>query len=170
MRTLRLAGLDLLVVVTAYLVAVAFRVGGRIEFTWPDQAVALAIIAGAVQVVGNGVLGVYRRGWLLTRSRDLVDLAAPALAAALVVAVLNVATGLHGIPFAALPVAAGLAFLLEIARRLRRRWRQILRAVLGQRDLPVMPPLVSTVFPFCSSLSIFCCCFFWRCMGMNRRK
>jgi dTDP-glucose pyrophosphorylase/CBS domain-containing protein len=140
-RTGRLAGLDLLVVVTAYLVAVAFRVGGRIEFAWPDQAVALAIIAGAVQVVGNGVLGVYRKGWLLTRSRDLVDLAAPALAAAVVVAFLNVATGLHGIPFAALPVAAGLAFLLEVARRLRRRWRQILRAILGQRDLPVMSPL-----------------------------
>ena len=141
MRILRLAGLDLLAVAAAYVIAVGFRVGGRLEFTWPDQALALAIIAAAVQVGGNAVLGVYRKSWLLTRTRDLVDLAAPALAAALVVAFLNVATGLHGIPFAALPVAAGLAFLLEIARRLRRRWRQILRAVLGQRDLPILPPL-----------------------------
>lgn len=141
MRILRLAGLDLPVVVAAYLIAVGFRVGGRLELTWPDQAVALAIIAGAVQIAGNAILGVYRKNWLLTRSRDLVDLAAPALAAALVVAFLNVTTGLHGIPFAALPVAAGLAFLLEVARRLRHRWRQILKAVLGQRDLPVMPPL-----------------------------
>jgi hypothetical protein len=33
-----------------------------------------------------------------------------------------------------------------------------------------MPPLVSTVFPFCNELNIFCWFFFCRCMGRNRRK
>jgi dTDP-glucose pyrophosphorylase len=142
-RILRLAGLDLLAVAGAYLIAVAFRVGGRLEIAEPEQAVALAILAGAVQVAGMGGLAVYRPGWRLGRSRDLVDLAAPGLAAALVIAALNIATGLHGIPFAALPIAAGLAFVLLVARRLRRRWRTILRAILGQREISILPPLIA---------------------------
>jgi len=89
----RLAGLDLVAVAVAYLVAVAFRVGGRVEIAEPEQAVALAALAAAVQVGGNAALGVYRKSWYLSRSRDLVDLGAPALAAALVVAALNVSTG-----------------------------------------------------------------------------
>jgi len=135
----RLAGLDLLAVAAAYLVAVAFRVGGRIEIAEPEQAVALAALAAAVQVGGNAALGVYRKSWYLSRSRDLVDLGAPALAAALVVAALNVSTGLHGVPFAALPVAGVLAFAVLVARRLRRRWRTIIRAILGQREVPLSP-------------------------------
>jgi len=135
----RLAGLDLVAVAVAYLVAVAFRVGGRVEIAEPEQAVALAALAAAVQVGGNAALGVYRKSWYLSRSRDLVDLGAPALAAALVVAALNVSTGLHGVPFAALPVAAVLAFALLVARRLRRRWRTIIRAILGQREVPLSP-------------------------------
>ena len=139
MTIARLAGLDLVAVAVAYLVAVAFRVGGRVEIAEPEQAVALAALAAAVQVGGNAALGVYRTSWYLSRSRDLVDLGAPALAAALVVAALNVSTGLHGVPFAALPVAAGLAFALLVARRLRRRWRTIIRAILGQREVPLSP-------------------------------
>jgi len=135
----RLAGLDLVAVAVAYLVAVAFRVGGHVEIAEPEQAVALAALAAAVQVGGNAALGVYRKSWYLSRSRDLVDLGAPALAAALVVAALNVSTGLHGVPFAALPVAAVLAFALLVARRLRRRWRTIIRAILGQREVPLSP-------------------------------
>ena len=143
MRILRLAGLDLLAVFAAYLVSVVFRIGGRFELAEPEQAIALAILAGVVQVAGNAGLGVYRPMWRLTRSRDLVDLAAPALTGALVVLVINIATGEHGIPLAALPIAAGLAFLLMVARRLRRRWRTILRAILGQRDIAMFPPLVA---------------------------
>ena len=139
MTIARLAGLDLVAVAVAYLVAVAFRVGGRVEIAEPEQAVALAALAAAVQVGGNAALGVYRKSWYLSRSRDLVDLGAPALAAALVVAALNVSTGLHGVPFAALPVAAVLAFALLVARRLRRRWRTIIRAILGQREVPLSP-------------------------------
>ena len=139
MTIARLAGLDLVAVAVAYLVAVAFRVGGRVEIAEPEQAVALAALAAAVQVGGNAALGVYRTSWYLSRSRDLVDLGAPALAAALVVAALNVSTGLHGVPFAALPVAAVLAFALLVARRLRRRWRTIIRAILGQREVPLSP-------------------------------
>ena len=139
MTIARLAGLDLLAVAAAYLVAVAFRVGGRIEIAEPEQAVALAALAAAVQVGGNAALGVYRKSWYLSRSRDLVDLGAPALAAALVVAALNVSTGLHGVPFAALPVAGVLAFAVLVARRLRRRWRTIIRAILGQREVPLSP-------------------------------
>jgi len=135
----RLAGLDLVAVAVAYLVAVAFRVGGRVEIAEPEQAVALAALAAAVQVGGNAALGVYRTSWYLSRSRDLVDLGAPALAAALVVAALNVSTGLHGVPFAALPVAGVLAFAVLVARRLRRRWRTIIRAILGQREVPLSP-------------------------------
>jgi dTDP-glucose pyrophosphorylase len=141
-RILRLAGLDLLAVSAAYLAAVVFRVGGRFELAEPEQAIALAIVAGAVQVGGNAGLGVYRPMWRLSRSRDLVDLAAPCLAGALVVLVLNLATGLHGIPLAALPIAAALSFVLLVARRLRRRWRTILRAILGQRDIAMFPPIV----------------------------
>ena len=139
MTIARLTGLDLVAVAVAYLVAVAFRVGGRVEIAEPEQAVALAALAAAVQVGGNAALGVYRKSWYLSRSRDLVDLGAPALAAALVVAALNVSTGLHGVPFAALPVAAVLAFALLVARRLRRRWRTIIRAILGQREVPLSP-------------------------------
>jgi dTDP-glucose pyrophosphorylase len=139
---LRLAGLDLVAVAAAYLIAVVFRVGGRFELAEPDQAIALAILAGVVQVAGNAGLGVYRPMWRLDRSRDLVELAAPALAGALVVLALNIATGAHGIPLAALPIAATLAFVLMVARRLRRRWRTILRAILGQREISMFPPLV----------------------------
>ena len=139
MTIARLAGLDLVAVAVAYLVAVAFRVGGRVEIAEPEQAIALAALAAAVQVGGNAALGVYRTSWYLSRSRDLVDLGAPALAAALVVAALNVSTGLHGVPFAALPVAGVLAFAVLVARRLRRRWRTIIRAILGQREVPLSP-------------------------------
>src|SRR3989441_13269043 len=48
----RLAGLDLVAVAAAYLVAVAFRVGGRVEIAEPEQAIALAALAAAVQVGG----------------------------------------------------------------------------------------------------------------------
>ena len=139
MTIARLAGLDLVAVAVAYLVAVAFRVGGRVEIAGPEQAVAVAAHAAGGQVGGNAALGVDRKSWYLSRSRDLVDLGAPALAAALVVAALNVSTGLHGVPFAALPVAAVLAFALLVARRLRRRWRTIIRAILGQREVPLSP-------------------------------
>jgi dTDP-glucose pyrophosphorylase len=134
-RTLRLAGLDLVAITVAYLGAVAFRVGGRAEIAVPEQALALALCAAAVQVAGNAALGVYRPGWILRQTRDLATLALPTLAGAVVVLALNLSTGLHGIPFAALPIAALVGFAFLVARRLRRRWRSILRAILGQREL-----------------------------------
>src|SRR4029077_2998648 len=117
MRILRAAGLDLVVVTAAYLIAVVFRVGGKLEFAFPTEALAIALFAAAVQVVGNAALGVYRRAWLLDRARELVDLAIPGIAAAVVITLLNLVTDLHGIPYAAIPIAAVLAFLLLVARR-----------------------------------------------------
>jgi dTDP-glucose pyrophosphorylase len=143
MRILRAAGLDLLVITAAYLIAVVFRVGGKLELAFPTEAVAIALFAAAVQVASNAALGVYRRAWLLNRARDLVDLAIPAIAAAGVVTLLNLVTDLHGIPYAAIPIAATLAVILLVARRLRRRWRSILRAILGQREAPALPLLTA---------------------------
>jgi dTDP-glucose pyrophosphorylase len=145
--------LDLLAVVAAYLLAVVFRVGGRLEFAWPGEAVVIALFAAAIHVTGNAALGVYGEGWPRD-GRQLAVLALPALFVGGAVAVLNAVSDLHSIPYGAIPTAVVGAIVFEAAVHLRPRWATIARAVTGRRGadgeletLRDLPDLATVVIP-----------------------
>ena len=124
--------LDLLAILAAYLLAVLFRVGGRLEAAQPGEAVVTALLAGALHVGGNAVVGAYRNGWPRD-GRQLALLSLPALAVGGAIAVLNSASDLHSIPNGAIPAAVVGTIALEIAVHLRPRWDRIALAVSGRR-------------------------------------
>jgi dTDP-glucose pyrophosphorylase len=124
--------LDLVVVIGAYLLAVLFRVGGRLETAQPDQAVAIALLAAVPHIAGNTALGAYREGWPENIGR-LALLAVPAIITGVSIAVLNAVSDLHAIPNGAIPVAVVGAVALETAVHLRPRWSGIARAITGRR-------------------------------------
>ena len=151
--------LDLFAVLGAYLLAVLVRVGGRLETARPEEAVAVALIAAALHVAGNAVLGAYRRGWP-EDGLQLTLLAAPALVVGAAIALLNAVSDLHSIPNGAIPPAVVSTFVLETAFHLRPRWGVIARAVTGRRGTAVdavsviaaLPNLGTVVIPGDASL------------------
>ena len=126
------ASLDLAAVVLAYLLAVFFRVGGRLETADPEGALLTAALAGLAHVFGNALIGAYRRTWP-EEGRTLVLLTLPAIAVAGLVAALNSAMDTHAIPNGAIAPAAALAIVLEIVVHVRPRWGTIVRAIGGRR-------------------------------------
>jgi dTDP-glucose pyrophosphorylase len=128
--------LDVVAVLSAYLLAVFFRVGGRLEAAEPELAVTTAAVAGFANVLGNAAIGVYGTGWPRA-ARSLALLAIPAMLVGAAVAVLNSNSDLHGIPNGAIIPAVTLAVALEVALHLRPRFARIARAVAGrQGSLP----------------------------------
>ena len=134
--------LDVVAVLAAYLLAVLFRVGGRLEAAQPEEAVAAAVAAAALHVAGNAALGVYRDGWPRD-GRQLGLLAVPAMVVGGAIAVLNGVSDLHSIPNGAIPAAAVGAIVLESAFHLRPRWETIARAVAGRRAVPETSPTIA---------------------------
>jgi len=144
---------DVFAVMAAYVLAVLFRVGGRLEAAQPEEAVIIAFVAGALHVVGNAALGAYRQGWPRD-GRQLGLLAVPALVVGAAIAVLNAVSDLHSIPNGAIPPAMVGAILLETAFHLRPRWETIARAVTGRRtgglavpSIAELPNLATVVIP-----------------------
>ena len=151
--------LDVFAVLGGYLLAVLFRVGGRLETAQPEEAVAVALFAAALHVAGNAVLGAYRRGWP-EDGRRLALLAAPALVVGAATALLNAVSNLHAIPNGAIPAAVVGTIALEVAFHLRPRWRRIALAVTGRRgalseglpSIADLPNLANVVIPDDSTL------------------
>jgi dTDP-glucose pyrophosphorylase len=146
--------LDLFAVLGAYLLAVFFRVGGRLETAQPEEAVAVALIAAALHVAGNAAIGAYRRGWP-EDGRQLGLLVLPAIGVGVAIAVLNGVSDLHSIPNGAIPAGLVLAVALETTFHLRPRWGVIARAVTGRRGagtdepspIAALPDLATVVIP-----------------------
>lgn len=123
---------DWAAVTATYLLAVVVRTGGRFDIPNTAGAVAVAAVAGALQVGANVAFHVYRRDWSVAALEDLVALAK---ATGVVVAALlafNVVSEDHYLPFGAV-LSGGVAVLaVEGALRLRPRWAQIARAAFGR--------------------------------------
>jgi len=97
--------LDLFAVIGAYLLAVFFRVGGRLETARPEEAGVTALLAAAGYVGGHALIGAYRDGWP-EEARTLGLLVLPAAIVAGVIALLNIVSDLHPIPTGAILPAA----------------------------------------------------------------
>ena len=145
--------LDVVAVLAAYLLAVLFRVGGRLETAQPEEAVMASIVAAAFHVGGNALLGAYRENWPRD-GRQLGLLAVPAVLVGVAIAVLNGVSDLHSIPNGAIPAAVVGALVLESAFHLRPRWETIARAVTGRRiaadatpEIAALPNLATVVIP-----------------------
>ena len=145
--------LDLIAVLAAYLLAVLFRVGGRLETAQPGEAVVIALFAGALHVAGNALIGAYREGWPRD-IRQLGLLILPAVGVGGGIAILNAVSDLHSIPNGAIPAAVVGAIALEAGSHLRPRWATIARAVSGRRaagdiatTIAELPNLATVVIP-----------------------
>ena len=123
--------MDVTAVIAAYLIAVFFRVGGRLETAQPEEAFITAVAAALAHVLGNAMVGAYRRGWP-QEARSLRLLTIPAVGVAVAIAVLNAISSFHAIPYAAIIPGATLALALEVAFHLRTRFGRIARAIAGR--------------------------------------
>lgn len=147
--------IDMAAVVAAYLLAVIFRVGGRLETAQPEEAVVTAVAAALAHGLGNAAVGAYRRDWP-KGARSLALLALPAITVGGAIALLNAVSSFHAIPYAAIIPGATLALALEVALHLRTRFGRIASAVAGRNtalpdrihavaDLPDLDTLVVPV-------------------------
>lgn len=146
--------LDLFAVLAAYLLAVLFRVGGRLETAQPGEAAVITLFAGALHVAGNGLLGAYGDQWPRD-GRQLALLALPAFVVGGAIAVLNSVSDLHSVPNGAIPAGVVGTIALEIAFHLRPRWGRIALAVTGRRgaltealpSIAELPNVATVVIP-----------------------
>src|SRR6266511_805712 len=66
--------LDALVVALAYFLATGVRLGGRIDAPEHAEALVVALVAGAAQVIAHNAFDVYWRDWAAAALEDLVAL------------------------------------------------------------------------------------------------
>jgi len=127
------AVIDAAAVFMTYLLAVGVRTGGRdIDLPEPANTVAMAAIAGVLQVIANVLFDVYWRDWSVAALEDLIALIKASTLVAVALIAFNLVSNSHAIPTGAVVTGAGLVVLVEAALKLRPRWPQIARAALGR--------------------------------------
>lgn len=123
--------LDALVVALAYFLATGVRLGGRLDAPEHAEALVVALVAGAAQVLANIAFDVYWRDWTVAALEDLIALVKASAAVAAALLVLNLLSEVHSIPNSAILPGLGLVLLAEGTLKLRPRWRQIVGAAVG---------------------------------------
>lgn len=126
------AVVDGLVVAATYFLATGVRLGGRLDTPEHTLAIQASLIVGAVQVLANALLRVYRRDWSVAALEDLVALSASSAAVAVAIGVANLMLPAHPIPNGAILPGMGLAIVAQAALKLRGRWRAIAETAMGR--------------------------------------
>src|SRR5207249_4111717 len=124
---------DALLVAVCYILVTGVRLGGRIDAPEHTALAAVALGAGAAQVLMNIVLDVYWRDWSVAALEDLVAIVKASAVVALGLFVFDLVGPDHPIPFSAILPGFGLVVLAEGTLKIRPRWRQIAGAAFGAR-------------------------------------
>lgn len=126
------AVIDVCAVALTYLLAVVVRTGARFDIPDTTGAVVLALVAGCAQVLANSAFHVYRRDWAVAALEDIVALAKATGLVMVALLAFDVAWPDHYLPFGAVLTGGAAVLVVEGALRLRPRWPDIARAIVGR--------------------------------------
>ncbi len=123
---------DALAVTVVYLTAIGARIG-ELPFGPEDlRSLLLALGAGVLQAVMNVVFDVYWRDWTAAALEDVLAVAKASIAGTSALLLFNLVSETHYIPNGAILTGGGLVIVVQLAMRLRPRWRHILQAAAGR--------------------------------------